>query len=396
MLEGEALEKAINAIMKQIGIVNTLYIRKIAAQIKRIGELNASSVNRLVAMAEMNADIGEITDQLRVAIGASNQAIQKLYEKALEEAYADPRFAVYLDEQPDALQPEARQRIEWYTQALYRQTAGSLANFSNTTAVSLSYRNAVDRAILATSTGVGSYTEAMRDTIRQLGRAGIQITYASGYHRRLDSAVRQNIVDGVNQINKQASIMIGEEINAQAGENIYDAIEISVHARSAPDHEPVQGRVFMLAEYDKLQAGVPFQDIDGRQYGAIKRPIGEWNCRHTPMTFSTKYSKRKWTEDQLEQFRKENEQGCEIDGKHRTLYEAMQMMRNIETAVRREKDTAVAAQAAGDDTLRQQCQRNINALVRRYAEIAKASGNAEKRQRMTVEGFKPVRVTGRK
>ena len=75
-----------------------------------------------------------------------------------------------------------------------------------------------------------------------------------------------------------------------------------------------------------------------------------------------------------------------------TEYEAMQMMREIETAVRREKDTAVAAQAAGDDALRQQCQRNINALVRRYAEIAKASGNAEKRQRMTVEGFRPVKV----
>ena len=75
-----------------------------------------------------------------------------------------------------------------------------------------------------------------------------------------------------------------------------------------------------------------------------------------------------------------------------TEYEAMQMMREIETAVRREKDTAVAAQAAGDDALRKDCQRNINALVRRYAEIAKASGNAEKRQRMTVEGFRAVKV----
>ena len=41
--------------------------------------------------------------------------------------------------------------------------------------------------------------------------------------------------------------------------------------------------------------------------------------------------------------------------------------------------------------MRQQCQRNINTLVRRYAEIAKASGNAEKRERMTVEGFRAVK-----
>lgn len=395
MLEGPALEKAIQAIMKQLGVVNTLYIRKVAAQVKRIGELTPSSVNRLVAMSEMNADLGEITERLRLAIGASNAAIAKIYELALTETENDPRFAAYLAEEPDAIRPYARQKLEQFTQAVWQQTAGNLANYSNTTALRQGYVNAIDRAILATATGVGSYTETMRDTIRQLGQAGMQVTYASGYHRRLDTAVRQNIVDGVNQINKTASVMIGEEINAQAGSDIYDAIEISAHAKSAPDHEPVQGRVFMKAEYERMQAGLPFRDIDGRVYEGFRRPIGEWNCRHTPMTFSTQYSKRKWTNEQLQGFIDENRKGCEIDGKHRTQYEAMQMMRDIETAVRREKDTAVAAQAAGDDVLRQQCQLNINALVRKYAEIAKASGNAEKRQRMTVEGFKPVKVTAK-
>ena len=392
MLEGEALEKAIQAVMKQLGAVNAKYIRKVAEQIKKIGELNQSSVNRLVAMAEMNADLGEITEQLRHALGVSNRLIMQIYEKAMQDAYTDPRFEAYLAEEPEAIRPEARDRLTNYVRAVYMQTAGNLYNYSNTTALRQTYIDAIDRAILATSTGVGSYTETMRDTIRKLGQAGMQVTYASGYHRRLDTAVRQNIVDGVNQINKNASIMLGEAINEYAGGPVYDAIEISAHARSAPDHEPVQGRVFMLAEYQQMQAGNPFRDIDGRTYEGFKRPIGEWNCRHTPMSFSTKWSKRKWTDEQLEQFRKENEQGCKIDGKHRTLYEAMQMMRDIETAVRREKDTAVAAQAAGDDTLRQQCQLRINALVQRYAEIAKASGNAEKRQRMTVEGFKAVKV----
>lgn len=392
MLEGPALEKAIQAVLKQIGIVNTKYIKKIAAQIKKIGELNPSSVNRLVAMSEMNNDLGEITEQLRQALGVSSRVIQKIYEKALQEVYTDPRFARYLEEEPDAVRPEARQKLTNYVQALWKQTAGNLYNYSNTTALRQTYIDAIDKAVLATSTGVSSYTEAMRSTIRQLGSAGMQVVYASGYHRRLDTAVRQNIVDAVNQINKNASVMLADELNETAGEDIYDAIEISAHARSAPDHEPVQGHVFMKAEWEKLQAGLVSRDIDGRVFAGFRRPIGEWNCRHTPMSFSTKWSKRKWTDEQLRRFIEENRQGCEIDGKHKTLYEAMQMMREIETAVRREKDTAVAAQAAGDDVLRQSCQRNINALVRKYAEIAKASGNAEKRQRMTVEGFKPVKV----
>ena len=141
-------------------------------------------------------------------------------------------------------------------------------NLSNTTAITLGYRNAIDKAVLATSTGVGSYTETMRDTIRQLGRAGMQVTYASGYHRRLDTAVRQNIVDAVRQINKQASAMIGEELG-------YDAVEISAHSRSAPDHEPVQGRVFLKEDFENMQAGLPFRDVNGHLYQGFKRPISE-------------------------------------------------------------------------------------------------------------------------
>ena len=392
MPEGKTLEAAVEKIMQRLRSVNLLYIRKIAMQIRKIGELGQASVNRLVAMADMNADIGEITERLRRITAVNNRTLQKVFLRAMNEQYTDSRFGRYLAKYP--LENAQRQRIEHYVQAVYRQTAGTLANLSNTTAVTMrqAYIGAIDSAILAASTGVASYTETMRDTLRQIGRAGMQVRYASGYRRRLDTAVRQNIADGINQISKNASVMIGEEINRQAGSDVYDAIEISAHARSAPDHEPVQGHVFMKAEWEKLQAGLVSRDIDGRVFAGFRRPIGEWNCRHTPMSFSTKWSKRKWTDEQLRKFIDENRQGCEIDGKHRTLYEAMQMMREIETAVRREKDTAVAAQAAGDDALRQQCQRNINALVRRYAEIAKASGNAEKRQRMTVEGFRPVKV----
>lgn len=385
MLEGNELEKAINVMLARLRAVNTWYIKKIASQIKKIGELSPSSINRLVAMSEMYANINDINEQLRITTGANMRTLRKIYEKALAETYTDPRFRAYLAAEPDALRPEAEKRIEQYVQGVYRQTAGSMVNLSNTTAITPMYADAIDKAILAASTGVGSYTEAMRDTIRNIGQAGMQVVYESGYHRRLDTAVRQNIVDGVNQINKNASIMIGDELG-------YDAIEISAHARSAPDHEPVQGHVFLKEEYEKLQAGLTSRDIDGRVFAGFRRPICEWNCRHTPMSFSTKWSKRKWTDEQLRQFIDDNHKGCTINGKHKTLYEAIQMMRDIETAVRREKDTAVAAQAAGDDALRQQCQRNINALVWRYAEIAKASGNAEKRERMTVEGFRAVKV----
>ena len=68
------------------------------------------------------------------------------------------------------------------------------------------------------------------------------------------------------------------------------------------------------------------------------------------------------------------------------------MMRKLETEVRRWKDTAVMAQICGDDTLRRECQMNINKLVAKYGQIESRSGLRGHRDRMTVQGFKPVKM----
>ena len=41
-------------------------------------------------------------------------------------------------------------------------------------------------------------------------------------------------------------------------------MEISAHPHSAPDHEPVQGRMFTLEEFNKMQAGEDFVDVSGK------------------------------------------------------------------------------------------------------------------------------------
>ena len=67
-------------------------------------------------------------------------------------------------------------------------------------------------------------------------------------------------------------------------------------------------------------------------------------------------------------------------------------MRQIETAIRREKDAAIAAEAADDDVLRQQCQQRIDRLYDSYRQTAKASGFKPRYDRAQVEGFRAVKV----
>ena len=383
MFDEVSIARAVDEVMKNIERVNQAYIQKIANQINKIGQLNASSINRITLMTEMGADIAEITNQLRAATQLTEQQMMVIYQRALDDMADDPRFSAALKH--TEIKPEDTERINQYARAVSMQTAQQIENLSNTTSLMPQYKDAVDKAILAVNTGLTDYRSATRDVIRDLGTNGMQVYYESGCHRRLDTAIRQNIIDGANQIAQNCSDMMGEALG-------YDAVEITAHAMSAPDHEPVQGRVFLKAEFEKMQNGSDFQDIDGNSYEGFMRPIGEWNCKHFAMSFSTKYSKRKFTDEQLEQFAEANEKGCEIDGKHYTKFGASQLMRRIETQVRREKDVANAAKAAGDDVLRKQCQVRINQLMQKYNKVAATANLKPHRERTMVEGFRAVKA----
>lgn len=385
MYNPDKYSAALNKVVEFFEVVEALFISKVAKQIQKIGELNQTSINRLLIMRDMGADVAEIKRKLQDATGYSTRAMARIYRSALNDRYTDQRFDDFVKTVPPAEAREDNARLNQLARSMLRQTAGELVNLSNTTVIDNAYRAAIDPAIAAVASGVEDYQSATRDAVRTMAANGLRVTYESGYTRRLDSAVRQNITNGVKQLAQQSSLMIGEMMGD-------DAIELSAHLRSAPDHEPIQGRVFLNAEFAKMQSQQAFSDIDGHRYEAIKRPIGEWNCGHIGSSFNTQHSIRTYTDEQLKQFSEDNEKGCEINGKHYSTYEASQLMRKVETKIRQQKDIANAARDAGDETLRVECQRKINRLKQYYGSIAEASGLREQQQRLRVDGFKSVRV----
>lgn len=370
------LDDKLNVLVAKFKAVNDLYIEKIAEQINAIGELNATSIHRLTVMAQTNANMLEVSAELAKACRIAMADLADIYRTALEDVKTDPRFAQAVEQRQFTDTTNAR--LRQLTEAVSRQTMGTIQNLSNTTIFSPSYRQAIDKAVLAGTSGVTDYKSAVRDVIKQVGYSGMQIHYPSGYHRRLDTAVRQNVINGINQIAQQSSMIMGEALG-------YDAVEISAHARSAPDHEPVQGRVFLMEEYKKMQNGDDFVDVDGRSYAGFRRPIGEWNCMHLAMSFDTRTSVRKFTDKQLEDFKEKNAEGCEVNGKKMSLYRAGQLMRQIETEVRRQKDVRKAAKLVEDKALEDQCNKRIDALVAYYKQVSTASGIRQRKDRMTID-----------
>ena len=307
--------------------------------------------------------------------------IRDLYLRAAAEEFTDARFA-YIANGSNPSDTQWEPLVE----AIWQQTSATMDNISLTTAIAEPYRELVSDAILAVSMGATDYNSAIRNAIKRTGAAGLQVKYESGYHRRLDTAIRQNILDGVRQVQQQAQEMIGEEIGA-------DGVDITAHPNSAPDHEPVQGRRFDKANFDKMQNGEDFDDVDGNHYSGFDRPITQWRCRHLVHYILLGISRRMYTEAQLKKWKDNNQKGCEIDGKHYTNYEATQLMRKLETEIRRQKDTAILAKVSGDDVLRRKCQSEINDFVKKYKEVAEKAGLKARMDKTYVEGFKPIEDT---
>lgn len=380
MLTDEQLAEALDLIDSRYQKIVREYLQKVGRTVLQIGKLNRSSVNLLIQLRRMGVDLRTIEQELQKATRLTKRDIRVLFQKAAEEEHTDAEFEyVSKGVEPSAVRWEA------LVEDLWRQTAGSLDNLSGTTVLNAGYRQMVDEAVQAVTMGATDYNSAIRGQLRKAGRAGIQVQYASGARRRLDSAIRQNVLDGVRQVQQQAQALIGEEIGA-------DGVDISAHPNSAPDHEPVQGRRFDLENFRAMQAGRDFRDVDGRQYQGFDRPITQWRCRHVVHYILLGISRRLYTKEQLDRWQRENRKGVRFAGRTMTRYEATQLMRRLETEIRREKDTGILAQAAGDQVLRRECQGNITRLTREYQALAEAAKLKTRFEKTRVEGFIPVEM----
>lgn len=379
MLTDREIEAAYTRMRDRIDLVNAEYLKAVARQINAIGGLNASSIRKLAQMRIYRANVVKIKAALAKALNLSVQELQELLGRAAREVYADADYMAVIRGRR-LMQLEYNEPLKKYISAVSAQTEERFHNYSNTTCIDENYQEAVTNAIDAVARGVTDYRSAIRDTMRKLGGDGLRITYESGVTRRMDTALRQNVLDGVKQIQQEAQRLIGEEIGATG-------VELSAHPFSAVDHEPAQGRQFSLQEFSRMQAGQPFTDANGNRYDGFKRPIGEWNCRHFASYIILGVSPRRYTDAQLKAWKEANHKGCTIGGKHYTVYEASQLMRQLETSVRRQKDIANLAKLSGDDKLRREAQAKIVTLKAQYKAVSEASGLKQRAERMVVEGF---------
>lgn len=374
-------------------------INTIAERVKEIGELSKTDVYRLQQLYKTGSSVKAINQQISNVLGIQENATKRMIKEVAVKTYKDAK-PFYDYRHKSQLPYEQNIKLQRSVNAVGKQTADTFKNLSNSKATGFlirnpknynvfkfqtlpeAYQSVIDEAVQAVQTGVLDFNTAMRRTMKQLVDSGFRRVYwDSGYSRRLDSTVRMNILGGIRQINQQVQLQIADEIKA-------DGIELSAHSFSAPDHEPIQGHIFTIENFDKMQNEMDFEDIYHNKFPSMRRPIGEWNCRHIPEAIIISQHEPLWTPEELEELKQANADGYTMkNGKHLTMYECTQMQRKYETSIRYAKEGYLMAKSENDTNLMDYYKNKIADLNKQYRQFSKDCGLKKQKNRASVSGF---------
>lgn len=402
-LSDEVMEKLAAPIVQRQEQLNEFVIKIIAQRVKELGNLTPSEVYKLERILKSGADVKKINAEIARISGLQEKQIKKLIEQIAKQSYLDVK--PYYDYRHKPFIPfEDNEPLQRIVQAIARQTLEQYVNLSKAqafmlrdlkdpkklipTPLSKAYYSIIDEAVQASQQGILDYHTAMRRTMEQLAESGIQhVEYnaESGRHfnQRLDTAVRRNVLDGIRAISQGVQDIVGEQYGA-------DGKEISVHQFSAPDHEEIQGHQFTNDEYEKLQTELPFQDIKGRHFGAVKRAIGTLNCRHFTYSIIIGVNKPNFTDAELQSFIAKNHAGYTLpNGKHLSMYDCTQKQREYELKIRRLKEKQMTLKAAGDTKGAAKARAQVVKTMKSYKAFSGQCGLPMKPKKMEVAGYRP-------
>ena len=355
--------------------VTEYLLQDITRRVAEAGQLTSTAQYEVWRLQNLGLSQKEIEKKLRQLLQVSQGEIHRILHQSAQSGYdLDVRRFPTVAAIPFA-ENLVLQQIVAAAAALAEedftnltQTLGMVDPYGNALPLRKAYRACTDFAFKQVVAGAASYTEAVRQATRNLAEKGVRvIDYESGVHTSLEAAVRRNILGGLGLMQEQVSQAVHDQLGC-------DGWEITAHANSAPDHEPIQGRQYPDREYKALN-------------DSLRRRIGTLNCGHSAFPIILGVNRPLHAREELEKFRADNEKGVMVDGIHYTGYEAAQMQRKLERSIRAQKRRVMMDEAAGDQEKLAQDRTRLTLLRQRYVQFSKDAGLRTQYERTEVAGF---------
>lgn len=355
-------------------------MQDIVRRIKKAGEITSTAdwqINRLRILGYSSEDIER---EIKKALNASYPDMFELYDKVIDWEYVRNKD-IYEQINAQYIPFDQNEQLKQITDAIIQQSLEDLENVTNSlgfyldyggkkvmTPLSQVYTNYLDNACMEIVSGAFDYNTVLRRVVTQLTNSGLRrIDYASGHSNRIDVAARRAVMTGISQISGKIS-----EYNAKKLGTEY--FEVEWHAWARPTHAVWQGRVWTEQQLYSV-CGL----------GTVTGLLGA-NCYHTYYPFFPGISERNWSDEWLEEQNRKESIPKTFNDKGYTAYEAKQRQRQMETAMRAQREKVKLLQHGGADPdevvlMKAKYQAQLN----EYARFSKKMGLQQERERIYLD-----------
>lgn len=356
-------------------------MKDIVRRIKKTGKITSTAdwqINRLLILGYSSEDIEK---EIKKTLDASYPEMFELYDKVIDWEYVRNKD-IYEQINVEHIPFDQNEQLKQITDAIIDQSFADLENITNSlgfyldygdgkkviTPLAQVYTNYLDSACFDIVTGAFDYNSVLRRVVTQLTNSGLrQIDYSSGRANRVDVAARKAVMTAVSQITGKIS-----EYNAKKLGTEY--FEVEWHAGARPTHSVWQGRVWKEEQLYSV-CGL----------GTVTGLLGA-NCYHTYYPFFPGISERNWSDDWLDAKNKEEAEPKMFAGKRYTLYEAKQRQRQMETAMRAQREKVQLLQHGGADPQEVMLMKaKYQGQLNEYAKFSKKMKLEQERERIYLD-----------
>lgn len=319
-------------------------MQDIVRRINMTGKITSTAdwqINRLKILGYSSE---EIEASIKETLNATYPEMFELYDKVINWEYVRNKD-IYEQINDEYIPYEENEQLQQITEGIKRQTRDELDNITQSlgfyldygdgkrilTPLAQVYQGFLDAACMDIVSGAFDYNSVLRRVVTQLTNSGLrQIDYASGRASRIDVAARRAIMTGMSQITGKITDYNAEKLGV-------DHFEVAWHSGARPTHAVWQGKVWTREQL-----------VNVCGLGSATGLLGI-NCYHEYYPFFPGISERNWTDEWLEEKKRQENTPKTFGGKEYTLYEAKQQQRKMETAMRAQREKVKLLEAGGAD-----------------------------------------------
>lgn len=358
-----------NDVVKIYEKLNIDITTDIIKRLLKTQEITEVSRKQLEILKETNGDeiFFETLENTSMLSAETKQAVKNLYLNMAKEDIKGYKELYNYRNKPFKL---SENQYKILNQGL-KQTNKLLSNFTNTIAFQSkqAYVEVIDNAYIKAATGAYSYQSAIDDAVKELAKKGVTLKDKLGRNVQLETAVRRNILAGIqetaNNINRDIEDYLG-----------CDGYEVTAHIGARPTHAEAQGKQYAVNHKTKVSKQYPL-------WSKVEDLWHEYNCRHQYFGIILGVSEPIYSKAELKEFK---DAKVIYDGKEIPYYEATQKQRQFENAIRKENRSIQILEKSGLDTTVEKSK--LKQLQQKYTAFCNETGLTKDYNRMKITNNK--------